>query len=272
MLYYILMFFIGSIMGSFLNATAIRISNVIEDFYEKNSIKGVSYFKELFLEFGLLKHMFYPIRSQCPNCKTTIKWYHNIPILSYIFLKGKCAYCETKIPIVYLFSEIIVGIIYVLEYYYYIKFNIPIVYFICILISLSILYIGIVIDMKTMLIPDVFIILSALPLLYINYPLGIDNIKYFAYIFILSYIIMFLQLKFNKHFIGIQDIKLYGISVLLCGIDSLLDIIFISNILALLFFLYKKIKYNKNIGDFGIYIYITMIIYPLLKIYGLNFF
>jgi len=45
--------------------------------------------------------LFNPKRSSCPNCKYTIKWYENIPILSYIFLKGKCANCKDKISIIY---------------------------------------------------------------------------------------------------------------------------------------------------------------------------
>ena len=35
--------------------------------------------------------------SKCPNCNTKLKWYDNIPILSYILLLGKCRYCKCKI-------------------------------------------------------------------------------------------------------------------------------------------------------------------------------
>jgi len=272
MINYIIMFFMGTIIGSFLNATAMRISYIIENFYDKNFYNKISYFKELLLEITLLKYMFYPLRSECPKCKNKLKWYHNIPIFSYLFLQGKCAYCKTTIPFIYLFSEIIVGFIFVLEYYYYTVFNFPLIYFILILLALSILYIGIVIDIQTMLIPDIFIILAILPLIYINFPLGIDNIKFFVYIFIFAYILHYIQLKLNKVFIGIQDIKLYGIAVLIFGINSIMEILFISSIIGLIFFTYRKIKYNTNVGDFGVYIYISIIIYPLLKIYGISLF
>ena len=35
--------------------------------------------------------------SHCPNCGYKLRWYDNIPILSYILLKGKCRYCGSKI-------------------------------------------------------------------------------------------------------------------------------------------------------------------------------
>lgn len=52
-----------------------------------------------------------PPYSFCPKCKNRIKWYHNIPVISYIFLKGKCAYCGEKIDILYLITEISSGVL-----------------------------------------------------------------------------------------------------------------------------------------------------------------
>jgi len=46
-------------------------------------------------------------RSACPQCKQQIKFYHNIPVFSYLFLGGKCRNCKTKIPISYFLVEII---------------------------------------------------------------------------------------------------------------------------------------------------------------------
>ncbi|MBD3257669.1 prepilin peptidase [candidate division GN15 bacterium] len=36
-------------------------------------------------------------RSVCPSCDNKLKWYHNIPLLSYVFLRGKCGFCGEKI-------------------------------------------------------------------------------------------------------------------------------------------------------------------------------
>ncbi len=52
--------------------------------------------------------------SKCPKCQTPLKWWHNIPVISYIFLGGKCAFCKEKISIQYPIIELLTGIIFVL--------------------------------------------------------------------------------------------------------------------------------------------------------------
>lgn len=52
-------------------------------------------------------------RSKCPSCKTQLKWYHNIPVLSYLILQGKCAFCKDIISIQYPIIELITGILFV---------------------------------------------------------------------------------------------------------------------------------------------------------------
>lgn len=51
--------------------------------------------------------------SKCPKCSTPLKWYHNIPVLSYLFLKGKCAFCKDVISIQYPIIELITGLMFV---------------------------------------------------------------------------------------------------------------------------------------------------------------
>lgn len=53
-----------------------------------------------------------PPRSFCPSCEKTIAWYDNIPVLSYVLLRGKCRHCGYPIPIRYLAVEILCGIMY----------------------------------------------------------------------------------------------------------------------------------------------------------------
>ncbi len=54
--------------------------------------------------------------SSCPECETRIKFYDNIPILSYILLKGACRHCRTKIPLSYLLVEILTPVSFLLLY------------------------------------------------------------------------------------------------------------------------------------------------------------
>ncbi len=51
--------------------------------------------------------------SKCPKCQTPLKWYHNIPVLSYICLRGKCAFCKTHISIQYPIVELLTGLLFV---------------------------------------------------------------------------------------------------------------------------------------------------------------
>jgi len=51
--------------------------------------------------------------SKCPLCQKPLKWYHNIPVLSYLFLRGKCAYCDEKISIQYPIIELTTGLLFV---------------------------------------------------------------------------------------------------------------------------------------------------------------
>lgn len=50
--------------------------------------------------------------SKCPKCQNKLKWWHNIPVLSYIILRGKCAYCKEHINIQYPIVEILTALIF----------------------------------------------------------------------------------------------------------------------------------------------------------------
>ena len=87
-------FIVGLCIGSFLNVVILR------------ALSGES--------------IIFPA-SKCPKCGKKLKWWHNIPVLSYILLRGKCGFCKEKISIQYPIVEILTGIIFVLVF---IKFGI----------------------------------------------------------------------------------------------------------------------------------------------------
>jgi leader peptidase (prepilin peptidase)/N-methyltransferase len=59
--------------------------------------------------------------SHCPNCNHKIKWYENIPVLSYVLLlRGRCSQCKTHISIQYPIVEAITGILF---YIFYMRFG-----------------------------------------------------------------------------------------------------------------------------------------------------
>ena len=101
-------------------------------------------------ERSLTKKSFWG-RSYCPHCKKNLRWYDLFPVLSYIFLRGKCRYCKKGIGIEYLIVEVVMGVLIG----YLFVLNPKIIpelfyktFFIGVLISLFIT------DLKKMLIPD----------------------------------------------------------------------------------------------------------------------
>ncbi len=83
-LYQIYAFVAGLLIGSFLNVVIIRLPQ------NKNMVSK---------------------RSACPKCDTQLKWYHNIPVLSFAFLRGKCGFCGARISWRYPLIEILTGLI-----------------------------------------------------------------------------------------------------------------------------------------------------------------
>lgn len=58
-------------------------------------------------------------RSICPSCRRKLKWYENVPVLGYVFLKGKCLTCKREIPKHFIFVELITPILLVFVTWYH---------------------------------------------------------------------------------------------------------------------------------------------------------
>ena len=57
--------------------------------------------------------------SHCPGCGHSIRWYDNIPVLSYVFLRGRCRDCGQWISLLYPAVEILTAVVFLLEYWRY---------------------------------------------------------------------------------------------------------------------------------------------------------
>ena len=84
-----------------------------------------------------------PRRSFCPQCKYQIPWHLNLPLISWLALRGKCANCKTEISSRYIFVEFITGMIFLLAF---LKFGIPLAIPFWVMLSLFIATIYIDID------------------------------------------------------------------------------------------------------------------------------
>ena len=99
---FISVFIMGLIFGSFINVVIYRLNPALK-------LKGGV--------FG---------RSMCPKCKTQLKWHDLIPVLSFVFLKGHCRYCDKKISWQYPIVEILSGLIWAGVFYkscFYVNFS-----------------------------------------------------------------------------------------------------------------------------------------------------
>src|SRR6478609_1272181 len=90
-LLYFFAFAFGCCVGSYLNVVIYRLP-----------IPGLSTSK--------------PRRSFCPSCKYQIPMWQNIPIFSWILLRGKCANCKQPISPRYLFVELLTGLLFVASF------------------------------------------------------------------------------------------------------------------------------------------------------------
>ena len=134
---YIVFILTGLIMGSFLEVAAYRVPRKI------SIIKPVSF---------------------CPSCKKPIAFYDNIPVLSYLILRGKCRNCRNRIPITSPIIELLTGLLFLANYIF---FGISLktlngIILCCLLIVISF------IDINFRIIPNIIVLPFALTGLVIN--------------------------------------------------------------------------------------------------------
>ena len=89
--------------------------------------------------------------SHCPSCNQSIKWYDNIPLLSYLILKGKCRFCQNKISSQYPLVEFLTGYIYLVLFLLY---GLQLKTFVYMLFCSALIIITFI-DLKEQIIPDV---------------------------------------------------------------------------------------------------------------------
>jgi leader peptidase (prepilin peptidase)/N-methyltransferase len=90
-----------------------------------------------------------PRRSFCPNCKQPIAWYQNLPLISWLALRGRCANCGAKIAFRYFAVELVTALLF-LAIWQSFPWQVAIAYW----IFVSLLIIGTFIDFEHFIIPD----------------------------------------------------------------------------------------------------------------------
>lgn len=231
-LFYSFILFLGLCVGSFLNVVAYRLPLMMErgwksECYEFLEIEPPEQEKNL-EPFNLSIPA-----SACPNCGHKIRFWENIPVISYLLLRAKCASCKTKISIQYPVVELITGIATLIAAY---TFGVTLqtvaaVLFTWILMALTL------IDLKKQLLPDSI----TLPLLWLGlffsfYDVFTDLkssvIGAMAGYLILWSVYQLFKLLTKKEGMGFGDFKLLAALGAWVGFSYLPQIILVSSVVG----------------------------------------
>ncbi len=214
--------FIGLAIGSFLNVLIVRIP------------KG--------------ENVAFP-PSHCPVCDNALKWWHNIPLVSWILLRGRCAYCQSPISRLYPTVELLTGLLFLVLA---MKLGLTAEWFVTSLIFSLLLALS-VIDFEYYAVPDSlnFTALGLallMPLFIFGWDWAVDGLKDFSWyqqmlierfkdaaIMAASFFALGLFVKFliKKDALGEADIVIAGTMGAMLGFPLVLVAIYVSALLAI---------------------------------------
>ena len=206
-------------------------------------------------------------RSKCPNCEKQITWYENIPVFSWIFLKGKCSKCSSPISIKYPLVELLIGLTAYITYISFYNFtSMGLIQSLLVFSILSALVCHFFIDIKHQILPDgINIFLLILSFIYALLFLDIKSSLLGGVLgFGMPLLITWLYYKLRGVIgLGGGDIKLFGIFGLLFGLKGVVLNLFVSSFIGAIFSLVLmglgKMDKDKPIA-FGPFIILTGVI------------
>lgn len=221
---YFIVFIYGLCVGSFLNVCIFRIPESL----------------------SIIKP-----RSSCPRCKTPIKSYDNLPVLSYLILKGKCRTCKLPISPRYPLTELFTGVMWLFTY---MKFGFSTEFFVYV-VFISVLIVITFIDLDHQIIPDI-ISLPGIPIFFVAALLipsaSLSNALINSVIGILAgggsllFIAWSYELITKNEGMGGGDIKLLAMIGALLGIKGVLFTIFASSAIGTVIGLFVMVITRNN--------------------------
>lgn len=234
-----ILFVIGILFGSFANVIVYRI---------RNQEKGIF--------FG---------RSRCPFCKHQLQTIDLIPLISFIFLKGKCRYCKKSISFRYFSGELVMGFLFALVGFYHpislesnIVSQLPLI--LTFLLILFVLTIVMYYDFLYMEIPDSVMIPAILFALIISFSdptlllrsgslvFGIESLPLYALIGgLIPFLFFAFQIIISQGaWMGGGDLRIGAFMGIVLGIKLVLVALLISYIIGALFGIFAIIFTKKG--------------------------
>jgi leader peptidase (prepilin peptidase)/N-methyltransferase len=227
---YIFLAFVGAAIGSFLNVLICRMP------------EGLSIVSP---------------PSHCPKCEHAVRFYDNIPVVSYIILKGRCRDCHEKISPRYPLVEVLTAVMSVLLFW---KFGLSLQYLFVFVFCCSLIVITFI-DLDHQIIPDV-ITLPGIPIfsLIAVFFMGVPWLEVVLGVLIgggcLYVVAVGYELITQKEGMGGGDIKLLAMLGGFLGWKSIVFIVFVSSLLgalvgvAMMIARGKDMKYAVPFGPF----------------------
>ncbi len=252
----VLFFVFGAVIGSFLNVCIYRIPAKISIVWPP---------------------------SHCPKCNNRIKWYDNIPILSYLILGAKCRNCKEKISIQYPIIELLTAVLTTL---FFVNFGL-IAWTFCALFCLYCLITLSFIDLKTYTIPDTLsigLIFFGLAVCLINPAFSGSLFDKFASSIIGATVGFFgtwglaiiCSAIIKKEALGGGDIKLMGAIGALSGFLGMVNVLMLASLFGLICFailgILKKTPKDGAIpfGPFLSVGLVIMLLYPNFNLFTIG--
>lgn len=217
-------FILGAIMGSFINMLSYRLPRKIDIIFKK---------------------------SHCPKCHNPLKLQDLLPIISWLWLKGRCRKCQKKIPLRYFFTEL------TLATHFLITFSIhgPTAEFACLTLISTIFWAIIIIDLENYIICDELLIAS-LPLALTFAHLTEKNLTetLISPIIALTFFIVlstFFKTIMNRDALGFGDVKFFAICFIMLKISQIPFFLFFTGIFGIITAIIWQFKFKQKTYPFA---------------------
>lgn len=263
---YSMVLFYGLLIGSFLNVVIYRLPIMMNNEY-LGMIKDITELDDETLTSKMNKEEkeeYYQMRkmkdltlsfpsSRCCSCGKKIPIWHNIPVLSYLILRGKCHSCKAKYSPLYLFIELAVGLFWCFNFY---MFGATIQF-----LLITLLFTGLIasaaIDFKHRILPDSITFGGLFLGLYYNItqptaytsPESAITGVIGGYIIIWSIVKGWEKLRNLDVAMGEGDLKLYAMCAAWVGFSNLWGLFIISALIGLAQFI-LLLPFKKNLGQY----------------------
>lgn len=213
----------GDFMGMLVKRTSHHISQLLEgEEPEKSGIK------------------LYGGRSACMSCNKQLSWHDNVPLISWLSLKGRSSCCNTNISAVYPVTEAFFMLAFPFAFYY-----LPVLPAIIFLMALSICYTASYVDLKTMHIPtegNYLLLLLSFLVASMYQPAMEEKVMYAIFLWLALHLINVIS---PQQLLGEGDIPILT-SIVVISFGYLFNIaLIIASIVTIAIFVYNLIK-HKN--------------------------